>query len=161
MVPYVDPKKNRVAFEEIPYGSFIDYKSNKEYPNPRSQDSSFYWKPLRLFVEKYMDHEESKSEPQNGIGLLNRRHLTTSRVYMHPVGKETNDLDKNQIMGMDPDSYTQYQSMSELITKILNLTEEEAKTRHLSRSWLYETKKLIRDGKPFQLYKNTIKRLLK
>jgi hypothetical protein len=161
MVPYVSSKNNPEEFEEIPDGPFTDFKSGKKYPYTGSNDPSFYWKPIRKFVSDYMDHPESKSEPSTGIGELGRKHLTVSGSSMHPVGKETNDLDKNLIMGTDPDSYTQYASDIDIVYKIMTMSLEEARKRHISETWLYDTRKLIDEDKRFPISKGTLRKLLK
>lgn len=61
----------------------------------------------------------------------------------------------------NPDSYTQYKSDIDMTFKIMTMPLEEAKNRHISKTWLYYTRKLINEDKPYPISKATIRKLLK
>ena len=155
MLPYINEKDKR--FEQIPYIPFTDYRTGDKYPNNKSMDTQFYWKPLSELLEDYMDHPESKSE--GSIGLLERKHIIIDESSIHYIGKESNELEESQIKGVEDDYYTEYRSMETYILKLLNLTQEEAKKLGLSKSTFYEIKNQIYNGNIPKLKNKTLIRL--
>lgn len=126
MLPFINEKDKR--FKEIPYKPFIDYKTGEQYPKEDSMDTQYYWKSLSELLEDYMDHPESKSE--GDIGLLQRKHIVIDESSIHYIGKESNELEESQIIGVDGESYTKYENIEAINNKfnerILNMSGAEA-----------------------------------
>lgn len=156
MLPFIGETDKR--FNEIPYRQFIDYKTGDKYPNGDSMDTKFYWKPLSELLEEYIDHHESKS---NGdIGHLERKHLVIDEASIHYIGKESNELEESEILGVDTDSYTEYKDIDSQVLKLLKLTPNEVKTMGISKTQYYEILKKYLEGKPTKLSKKTIRKMI-
>ena len=85
-----------------PYQPFIDAKTGKLY----EENTRLYWKKLDKTVEDYIDHPESKFDNGNHYGTMMRRHLTVQAVRY--IGKESNELEHAEILGIDNESYLEY-----------------------------------------------------
>lgn len=155
MLPFINEKDKR--FEQIPYMPFIDYKTGDIYPNDSSMDTESYWKPLSKLLDGYIEHDESKSE--GDTGLLQRKHVVINESSIHYIGKETNDLDEKQTIGLDDDSYTEYGMEEGLIQKLLSLTPKEAQKLGISRMQHHRILTKYKDGKPIKLNKKTMKKI--
>jgi len=59
--------------------------------------SKSFWDNFR----EYLNHPESKFD--GNIGVLKRKHIVASRV-LH-IGKESDNLDESEILGVDSESY--------------------------------------------------------
>lgn len=155
VMPHVNPEERR--FQEIPYRPFIDYKTGEQYPNDKSIDTRYYWKPLSELINDYINHQEAKSE--GDIGLLQRKHIQIDEASIRYIGKESNELDEAQIIGVDGNNYTEYRSMEAYILKLLNLTLEEANKLGLSKSAFYDLKNHLHNGKMPKLKNKTLLKL--
>ena len=62
-------------------------------------------------------------------------------------GKESNELDESQIIGVHGANYTTYEDPAHAINKILALKEEDAPKMGISARTLYYWKTQIREGK--------------
>jgi hypothetical protein len=85
-----------------PYQPFIDAKTGKLY----EENTQLYWKKLDKTVEDYIDHPESKFDNGNHCGTMVRRHLTVQAVRY--IGKESNELEDVEILGVNNESYLEY-----------------------------------------------------
>jgi hypothetical protein len=85
-----------------PYQPFIDATTGKLY----TEGTEIYWKTLDKTVEEYADHPESKFQNGHAIGTMKRRHVGVSSI-LH-IGKETNELEETEILGLDEKAYVQY-----------------------------------------------------
>ena len=157
MLGYISDKDKK--FSSIPYTPFIDYRTGNQYPNEKSMDPQFYWKPLREVIENYLNHAESKLDGDKG--QLKRRHIITSMEHIRNIGKETNDLEESMIIGVDDENYTEYANDQKLLQRIMNMTTIQAEKKGISESSLMTWKKTIREGKPLKLKKKSIKKLYK
>jgi hypothetical protein len=73
----------------VPYKSFTDYKTGKEYKD----NTKSYWKPLSEFLFDYFDHNDNKYE--GDLGELKRRHIEIGNI--EHIGKESNNLDETEV----------------------------------------------------------------
>ena len=85
-----------------PYQPFIDAKTGKLY----DENMQLYWKKLDKIVEDYIDHPESKFDNGNHCSTMLRRHLTVQAVTY--IGKESNELEHAEILGVNNESYLEY-----------------------------------------------------
>jgi len=53
-----------------------------------------------------MDHPESKFRDSHKIGKLHRRTVKVKKICY--IGKESNNLEHTEVLGVDKDSYTSY-----------------------------------------------------
>jgi hypothetical protein len=143
MLPYIAPKSRE--YQQIPYMPFTDYKTGKTYSDEQEQDTRSYWKPLSKVIKDYIDHPESKSG--DDIGQLKRLHIIANKTSISYIGKESNDLDDNQIIGVDDDSYTEYKNINAYILKLLSTKPKDAQKLGVTRRQYYRIIKKYRDNK--------------
>lgn len=160
MMPYISPKDKK--FKQIPYMSFYDYRTDKYYDNQITLDTRSYWNPLdELFFghNGYINHPESKSEGK--IGLLVRKMITISKHSAIHIGKETNELEESQIMGVQAGNYLVYEDVdSKLKNRILNITKQEAQRFKISERTLRDWRAKIKNNKPLNLKKSLLSKLI-
>ncbi|MEX0911601.1 MAG: hypothetical protein WDZ43_05695 [Nitrosopumilaceae archaeon] len=91
----------RKPAKHVVHDYFVDYndKTGKKLKGKE------FWKPFWDTFREYLDHPESKFE--GDVGVLERKHVTVSRV-LH-IGKESNNLDESEFLGVDSDSYEIYE----------------------------------------------------
>ena len=146
MMSFVEKSKTH----EAPYRSFLDYKTGKAYPNEDSLDTKDYWKPMNEVFSDYIGHNDAKSDGE--IGLLRKRHLTIDQDSIHYIGKESNELDTSEVVGVSLDDTIQYVNNQERLRVIIgNLTEEKSKTLGFSRRTYFYLKSKIRKNETISL----------
>lgn len=154
MMPYVEKSK----IHEVQYMEFLDYKTGKSYPNEDSMDSKEYWKPMSEVFSDYISHNDSKSEGE--IGLLRRRFLTINSDSIHYIGKESNELETSDVVGVSLDDTIQYVNHQKRLRKIIeNLTEEKSRELGISRRMYYYLKKKLQQKDIINIQSKTIKRI--
>ncbi len=124
---------------EAVYHDFMDY-NDKTRTKMRGIE---YWKPLWDTFQEYLRHPESKFDGNTGI--LRRKHVEVSKI-VH-IGKESNNLDENEILGVDSDSYEIYENVEDLdckfrkiAKKVLKLNPRDVKELSISRQTLWNVK---------------------
>lgn len=127
---------------EAVYHNFVDY-NDKTRTKVRGKE---YWKPLWDTFEEYLRHPESKFE--GNVGILKRKHVMISKI-IH-VGKESNNLEESDVLGVDSDSYQTYEKVDGLDVKfrkisdmVLKLNPKDVKKVGISRQTLWNVKKRI------------------
>ena len=133
---------------EAVFGEFIDYNTGKIHSGQE------FWKDLKQIFWDYLNHKESKFDGNNGV--LKRKHVKPSRIIV--IGKESNNLEESEILGLDDNSYQIFEDLGLEKNKILNLTPKEADRIGISKNQLYRIKKSIRNER-VNLRKKTIKKL--
>jgi hypothetical protein len=106
MIPFISDRLNgkpNSKFLRIPHLPFIDYKKDIEY----KKDTEIYWKPLDEVFEDYVSHSESKLD--GDIGKLQRKHIVIDKSCIRYIGKESNELEEAEVVGVDEDDYIQYE----------------------------------------------------
>jgi hypothetical protein len=81
---------------------FVDANTGKLY----SENMEAYWKNFEQTIEEYLDHPESKFENGDCSGTMRRMHLNVNSI--HFIGKESNELQETEIVGLDEESYVHY-----------------------------------------------------
>ncbi len=145
MHQFVDGKE--YGFRKIPYEPFTDYKSGKLY----TKNTQFYWTSMDKVIMDYWMHPESKFNGEEGI--LSRKNITISAESIKYIGKESNELEESEIIGVSDGNYTLYEN---LIEKAKSLSNSERLKAGISKSWFYELKKR---KKPFQRYGRVVQYL--
>lgn len=133
----------RKPAREAVYHDFVDY-NDKTRTKMRGKE---YWKPLWDTFEEYLRHPESKFE--GDVGILKRKHARVSKI-IH-VGKESNNLEESDVLGVDSNSYETYEKVENLDAKFKNLTKDilklnpkDVKKCGMSRQTLWNAKQKIR-----------------
>ncbi|MCH7969160.1 MAG: hypothetical protein IH841_07960, partial [Thaumarchaeota archaeon] len=150
-LPYFD-KKHR---KNVPYMEFVDYKTGIKFPNEDSLDTIFYWKPLSQVFLDYINHKESKLKGNSGF--LSRLHLTIQKSSVHYIGKESNELEESNVIGISNDNYTNYVDIE---NKILQIKPSNAYRFNLSRGNLINLQKKIKNKIPIKLQNRTLTKIL-
>ena len=91
----------------------------------------YYWKPLSEVITDYMNHPEAKSK--GDTGLLKRRYITIDTTSIYYIGKESNELDETQIIGVDGNNYTEYKSIDIYVLKLLSTKPKDSQKLGISR----------------------------
>ena len=97
------------------------------------------------------------SKFDGNIGVLQRKHLQISNVIT--IGKESNNLEDSEVIGVDEKSYVLYQNQKIDKEIILNMSVKDAKQLGIAKNQLYRLKKSVRNG-TFKPSKKTISRLM-
>jgi len=120
--------------QEAIFDEFIDYNTGKIMQGIQ------YWKTMNDIFWEYVNHPESKFD--GNVGVLQRKNLKIINVGY--IGKESNDLEENGILGIDDQSYLQYQNTEIAIQKILELTPKKARQYNIGKTQLIRIKRAIR-----------------
>ncbi len=138
----------------VPFSPFTDYKTGKEYKD----NTKYYWKPFSEFLFGYMDHNDNKYD--GDIGELRRKQINIGEI--EHIGKESNNLEESEVIGVSDNDYVIYDSKSEQkITDIIkNMTTKDARRIGLSKRHLFRLKKRIKEGKGIVLKRKTVKKLM-
>ena len=137
----------------VPFSPFTDYKNGKECKD----NTKYYWKPLSEFLFAYADHNDNKYAGE--IGELRGRQVVINEI--EHIGKESNNLEESEIIGISDSYYVIYGNKIEqkIEDAIKNMTSKDAKRIGLSKRHLFRLKKEIQRGKRLVLMKKTIKKL--
>lgn len=159
IIPFL-PKVDKKQYDEVPYLPFVDYKTGVSYPNDTSLDTRYYWKPLSEVMQDYLDHTESKSD--GDVGILKRKYLTINKLSICYIGKESNELEETQIVGVSKTNILEYHDQQEKITTMIeNLSLEEVLQIGLSKRIYYYWKNKIKQHDTIVIKKNVYKKLEK
>ena len=85
-----------------PFQAFVDYATGQVY----DECTEAYWKTLQSSIESYIDHPESKFRDGCETGKLHRKHAKVQQICY--VGKESNELEQTEALGVDKDAYANY-----------------------------------------------------
>ena len=142
--------------QRIVYEDFVVYHSGD------TLNGMQYWKPFGAVFWDYLNHKESKFNGDRG--LLTRRHLRVKRV-IH-IGKESDNLEETEHLGVGDDSYQLYLGDLEKAIKkedleafIRNLKPQMAHKHGISRSTLFYWKEQIRDGNRYWISESNGRKL--
>ena len=151
-LPYADEKKK----QDVPYMKFVDYKTGKIYPNKDFINTEEFWKPLSEVIRDYVEHKESKSD--GNIGELKRKHLLINRFSIRYIGKESNELEESDIVGVTDGNYAKYLNLREVILEID--VYKEHKKIGVSKSNLFELQKKAKNNEKIKPQKETLMKIL-
>ena len=106
-----------------------------------------------------MDHNDGKYD--GGIGELRRKQINIGEI--EHIGKESNNLEESEVIGVLDGDYVIYDSKTEQkITDVIkNMTTKDAKYIGLSKMQMFRLKKKVQQGKQIVLKKKTVKKLMK
>lgn len=90
--------------QEAPFQPFIDYNTGKHYPG----GSQLYWQELSSTVRDYLNHAENKFRNGAESGKMKRRHVRVLEENIRYIGKEADQIEETEILGVSEDSYLEY-----------------------------------------------------
>ena len=112
-----------------------------------------YWKDLKEIFWDYVNHPESKFDGRKGV--LKRKYLQITNIVA--IGKESNNLDESEILGLDENSVFEYQNTTLDIKKIFEMKPKDAK-KIFGKNQYFRIKKAIKRGK-FKPRRKTLDKL--
>ena len=138
--------------QKIVHEDFIDYNSGEVF------NSVEYWKPMDDIFFDYENHRESKF--YGDVGLLRRKHLSVKSV-VH-IGKESNNLENTQVLGVR-DDYQIYSNKINILNKglefrnfVMNLNPQTASKSRISVHTLRNIKRNTKKGKFMRISKKNL-----
>ena len=139
----------------VPFSPFTDYKTGKLYRD----NTWFYWKPLSEFLFGYIDHNDNKYDGE--IGELRRKQLIISNI--EHIGKESNNLEESEVIGILDSDYVIYDSKIEqkIADVIKKLTPKQAKAIGISKRNLRYLRKKVKNSTKIIFKRKTLSKLLK
>ena len=99
-----------------------------------------YWKSLQDVLIRYIRHNDNKFDYIGGIA--HRKHIIVDRIRY--IGKESNNLDESMVLGLDEDSYLEYENIKEFYDWILTLKSKDVRDEGISERGLRNVKQKIR-----------------
>lgn len=90
--------------DEAPFQPFTDYNTGIRYPG----GNQLYWKTLPEIIREYVNHPESKFINGTEQGRMKRRHLLIREENVKYLGKEANEIEETEILGVTDESYVEY-----------------------------------------------------
>lgn len=139
LAPFIKPARHAV------YSEFVDYNAKSRHKFQGKE----YWKPFWDVFLEYLNHPESKLE--GNVGVLQRRHVVVSEI-VH-IGKESNNLEESEIIGVDSGSYEIYENLEDLdekfrkiSDKVLELKPKDVKKVGISKQTLWNVKRKIKQN---------------
>jgi len=127
----------------IQYKPFVDYKTDiasDKLPLP----SDAYWHTLEDVLTQYVRHNDNKFDYDNE-GIAHRKHIITDRIRY--IGKESNNIDEASVLGIDNNSYLEYENIEDFKQWILSLKPKDVKDKGISEREQKRQKAKIRKGK--------------
>jgi len=140
----------------IKYKPFVDYKTDTasdKLPLP----SDAYWYTLDEVLTKYVRHVDNKFDYDNE-GIAHRKHIIADRIRY--IGKESNNIDEASVLGIDDDSYLEYENIEDFKQWILSLKPKDVRDKGISERELKRQKAKIRKGKQLNPKVKIVKILL-
>jgi len=140
----------------IKYKPFVDYKTDTASDIlPLPSDS--YWYTLDEVLTKYVRHNDNKFD-YDKEGIAHRKNIIADRIRY--IGKESNNIDEASVLGIDDDSYLEYDNIEDFKQWILSLKPKDVKDKGISERELKRQKAKIRNGKELNPKVKIVKILL-
>jgi len=140
----------------IQYKPFIDYKSDTtsdKLPLP----SDAYWYTLDDILTKYVKHNDNKFDYDHEW-IAQRKHIINDRIRY--IGKESNNINEAYVLGIDDNSYLEYDNIEDFKQWILSLKPKDVRDKGISERELKRQKAKIRNGKQLNPKVKIVKILL-
>jgi len=74
-----------------------------------------------------------------------RKHIVVNRIRY--IGKESNNIDEASVLGIDDDSYLEYENIEDFKQWILSLKPKDVRDKGILKRTLYKIKHRIKEGK--------------
>jgi len=89
-------------------------------------------------------HNDNKFDYDNE-GIAHRKHIIVNRIRY--IGKESNNIDEASVLGIDDNSYLEYENVEDFKQWILSLKPKDVRDKGISERELKRKKANIRKGK--------------
>ena len=125
----------------IEYRDFTDYRTgmiSNELPLPLEA----YWHNLEDVLTAYVRHDDYKFDYIDNKAV--RKHIFADKIRY--IGKESNNLDESQVMGIKDNSYLEYVNLEEFYNWVLTLKPKDVRDKGISERGLRNFKQKIRKG---------------
>jgi hypothetical protein len=86
-------------------------------------------------------HNDNKSD-YDKEGIAHRKHIIADRIRY--IGKESNNIDEASVLGIDDDSYLEYDNIEDFEQWILSLKPKDVRDKGISERELKRQKAKIR-----------------
>ncbi|MGC8699326.1 MAG: hypothetical protein ACP5RE_04030, partial [Candidatus Acidifodinimicrobium sp.] len=139
----------------IQYKPFTNYKTDTT-SDKLPLSTTAYWHTLEDVLTQYVRHDDHKFDYDNE-GIAHRKHIIADRIRY--IGKESNNLDETQVIGIDEDSYLEYENLTEFYDWVLSLKPKDVRDKGISKQTLWNVKEKIRDKKIFKHNSKPLKKL--
>jgi len=108
-------------------------------------------------LTQYVRHNDNKFDYDNE-GIAHRKHIIADRIRY--IGKESNNIDEASVLGIDDDSYLEYENAEDFKQWILSLKPKDVRDKGISERELKRQKAKIRNGKQLNPKVKIVKILL-
>jgi len=115
-----------------------------------------YWHSLESILTSYVRHDYHKFDYIDNKAV--RKHIFADKIRY--IGKESNNLDESQVMGIKDDSYLEYVNLEEFREWLLALKPKDVKDNGISERTLYKIKFKIKQGKQLNSKTKIVKILI-
>ncbi len=139
---------------EVVFGEFVDHNTGKSLLGQE------YWKKFVGVFWDYLNHLESKFD--GDVGVLTRKHVKVYSV-IH-VGKESNNLDIAEVLGVEKDDYVIYNNIKDIIISkkdlILSLRPRDVRSFGIMKETLRTVQRSLHEGNIPRIKHKTMRRIL-
>ncbi|MEM1996308.1 MAG: hypothetical protein QXT54_04680 [Thermoplasmatales archaeon] len=104
--------------------------------------SNEYWKSLEDVLIQYTRHNYNEFDYIDHVAY--RKHIIADRIRY--IGKESNNLEESMIMGIDDNSYIEYENLKEFYNWVLKLKPKDVRDKGISERGLRNFKQKLRTG---------------
>lgn len=115
----------------------------------------------RLSVICFVNFLGFSAKSEGKIGLLSRKWLEMNRTSIHYIGKESNELENSEVLGVFKEDTIEYVNFQKRLREIIeNLTLEKALEIEVSRREFYYLKKKLKKDTSIKLKQKLLKKLI-
>jgi len=86
-------------------------------------------------------HNDNKFDYDNE-GIVHRKHIIADRIRY--IGKESNNINEASVLGIDDDSYIEYENIEDFKQWILSLKPKDVRDKGISKMVLWKIKNKIK-----------------
>jgi len=127
----------------IQYKPFVDYKTDTASDKlPLLSDA--YWHTLEDVLTQYVRHNDNKFD-YDSQGIAHRKHIIADQIRY--IGKESNNIDEASVLGIDDDSYLEYENVEDFKQWILAIKPKDVRGKVILKRTLWNIKERIRKNK--------------
>ncbi|MEM4058711.1 MAG: hypothetical protein QXZ12_08340 [Thermoplasmata archaeon] len=153
IIPCLPYSKDISGIQYKPFTDYTTEKSSNELPSTTNS----YWKSLEDILTQYVMHNDNKFDYVDHIAQ--RKQVIADRIRY--IGKELNNLDESVILGIDDNSYIEYENLKEFYKWILTLKPKDVRDKRISERELKRKKVEARKGKILNFKMKTNRELFK
>ena len=92
-------------------------------------------------MTQYVRHNDNKFD-YDSEGIAHRKNIIADRIRY--IGKESNNIDEASVLGIDDDSYLEYENIEDFKQWIISLKPKDVRDKGISKQNLWNIKERIR-----------------